>query len=108
MLDPGRHRLEAGRFGARHDLLRRRRGREIDIGDGAAEERVAHRPADDARLLAAAVEDLEEPPERRPAQELGERRLLVRGHRNCPGTTRPFSRCVGSNAPWYRSAVSPV
>ena len=106
--DPGRHRLEARRLGPRGDGVWRRRRREVDVGDRAPEKGVAHRAADDARLLAVAVERRDEALQRRARQELGEQRAIGGVHRNCPGTTRPFSRWGGTNPPSCRSAVSPV
>ena len=65
VLDAGRHRLEAGGLDAAHHLLRhapwwRRRSSPT----GIAEQRVAHRAADHARLLAVAVEHVEQPRQR--------------------------------------------
>ena len=59
MVDAGRHALDAGRFGAADHLGGQRRGRDIDIGYGALQQRVADRTADHARFLAVAVEQLE-------------------------------------------------
>ena len=50
MLDPGRHRLQPGPLGERHHAVRQRGRGEVDLGDGKAEQGVAHRAADGACL----------------------------------------------------------
>ena len=64
MLDAGRHRLEAGGLHAPHHFLRHRGGGEVDLMNGDADQRIAHRAADHARLLAVAVEHGDEPRQR--------------------------------------------
>ena len=51
MLDAGRHRLEAGGFGAADRFRRQGRRGNVDVGDLLADQRVAHRPAGHTRLL---------------------------------------------------------
>ena len=50
MVQPRRHGAHAGRLQRLGHLLRRARRCQIDIGDRAARERIAHRAADHARL----------------------------------------------------------
>ena len=64
---------EAGRGGAADHLVGQRRGGEIDLADRLADQRVAHRAADHARLLAVAIERVQEPRQRRLAQPGGVR-----------------------------------
>ena len=69
---------------------------DIDIAMRDAEQRVAHRAADDARLLMIAVEKrkqlrklaLFEPGRTNP--------LIDAGHFTIPGTSLPFSICAGT------------
>ena len=58
VLDAGRHRLEARRGCAPDHLLRDRGGGDVEFADRLAEQRIPHRAADHARLLAVAVEHL--------------------------------------------------
>ena len=53
--------LQPAAVDAAHHLCRQRRGRHVDLGDRQPQERVAHRAADDARFLAVAIEQREEP-----------------------------------------------
>ncbi len=71
VLDAGRHRLEARRGGAAHHLFGHGRGGDVEFADRLAEQRVAHRAADHARLLAVAVEHREQPRQRALAQPRG-------------------------------------
>ena len=57
----------------RRHLVRQRRGRDIDLPDRLADQRVAHRAADHARLLAVAVERVQELRQQRLAQPGGVR-----------------------------------
>ena len=59
MRDAGQRDLEAGRAGAANHLVGRGGRRQIEIIGRLAEREIAHRAADQARLLAFAVEDLE-------------------------------------------------
>ena len=59
VIDPGRHGLQARLLGKRHHLIGPRGGREIDLGDGEPEQRIAHRAADSARLDAVDAECVE-------------------------------------------------
>ena len=58
VLDAGRHRLEVGRVSATH-RFGQRGGCDVDVAMGQAHQRIAGRAADDARLLAVAVEQRE-------------------------------------------------
>ena len=99
VLDAGRHRLEAGGVHAPHHLLRHRGGGDVDLMDGLADQRVAHRAADHARLLAVAVEHAEQA-RQRAGGEPG--RMIERAvgtplrHLVCPGTNLPSSICAGT------------
>ena len=73
VLDAGRHRLEARGLGAPDHLVRHGGGGDVDLADRLAEQRVAHRAADHARLLAVAVEHVEQPRQRALAQPRGAR-----------------------------------
>src|SRR5262245_42685699 len=64
VLDAGRHRLESGGGDALHDFFRNGGGGDIHFRDRYAEQRIAHRPADDARLLAVAVQHGKQPRQR--------------------------------------------
>ena len=102
MLDAGRHRLEAGGLHAAHDLLRHRGGGDVDLVRRQAEQRVAHRAADHARLLAVAVEHGEQPRQRAGGKprlvELAIGAAFVPRHYLfvLPGTNLPFSICAGT------------
>ena len=52
MLDAGRHRLEAGRFGPPRRFPGQRRRRDVDVRHGLAEQTIAHCAAGHPRLLA--------------------------------------------------------
>ena len=54
VLDAGRDGADAGALEAPHDRLRRVGGREVDVLHVAAEQRIAHAAADEARLAAVA------------------------------------------------------
>ncbi len=99
MLDSRWHRLEAGRGEAAHHLLRHRRGRNVYFADGEAEQSIAHRPADSARLFAVAVEHAEQPRQRallKPGGAFQALRDCTGGHLVVPGTNFPFSICAGT------------
>ena len=68
VLDAGRHRLEARGADAADHLVGHGGGGEIDVADRLAEQRVAHRAADHARLLAVAIEHRKQPRQRALAQ----------------------------------------
>ena len=57
VLDPGRNAAQAGSLGAPHCLVRQRGRGEIDFTHLDAQDRIADRAADDASLLAIAVEN---------------------------------------------------
>ncbi len=84
--------LKPAAVGAAHHLLRQRRGGDVDVAMRQAEQRVAHRAADHARLLAVAVEHGEQ----------GARAAVRRSHGGVelhfvvPGTSLPFSICAGT------------
>ena len=96
MVYPGRHRLEAGRGSAAHHLGRQRRGRDVDVAMRDAEQRVAHRAADDARLLMVAVEQRKKLRKRPLAQPRRADPLVDAGHFTIPGMSLPFSICAGT------------
>ena len=95
VLDSRRHRLEAGRPGARDDGLGPKRGGEIDVAGGAPEQRVAHAAADEAGFLAGCVQSPETGLHARagqqPGRAIGVEAGRERAHRKWPGTKRPFS-----------------
>ncbi len=91
VLDPGRHRLEARGRRAAHHLLRHGGGGDVDVAMRQAEQRVAHRAADHARLLAVAVEHGEQA---RSGGSLQPGRVEL--HFVVPGTSLPSSMCAGT------------
>ena len=91
VLDPGRHRLEAGGLDAADHLVGHRRGGDVDVAVRLAQQRVAHRAADDARLLAVAAEHGEELRERLLTQPSSIQPARRFGHLVCPGTNTPSS-----------------
>ena len=99
VLDAGRHRLVAGGLDAAHDLLRHRGGRDVDLADLLPEQRVAHRAADHARLLAVAVEQRQQLAKRPVVEPWGViERAAVRHFvfRRLPGTNLPSCTCAGT------------
>ncbi len=94
VVEAGRHRLEAGRFGAARDFLRQRRRRHVDVAMRQTEQRVAHRAADHARFLAVASEHGQQVAERLFGEpgKVGRRADV---HLVVPGTSLPFSMCAG-------------
>ncbi|MEJ0041188.1 MAG: hypothetical protein WDM81_02670 [Rhizomicrobium sp.] len=56
VLDPGRHRAEAGFLQPRRHIVGQERRRDVDIGDRLSEQRVAHRAADEPALPAERIE----------------------------------------------------
>ena len=57
VVDAGRHRVQAGGRGQRHHRLGAGVGGEVDVGDRAAEQRVAHAAADEERAVAGPGQD---------------------------------------------------
>src|SRR5262245_33089850 len=96
VLDTGRHRLEAGRLDQADHLLRQRGRGHVDLADRLAEQRIAHRAADDARLLAGAVERGEQVAQRRLLEPWGIDATADLGHLVSPGTNRPSSVWAGT------------
>ena len=98
VLDAGRHRLEAGRRGAPDHLVGHGRGGDVELVDRLAEQRVAHRAADHARLFAVAVEHVEQPRQRPVPQPRGvlERDGRLAHRTSGPGTNLPSSTWAGS------------
>ena len=94
VLHAGRHRPETGGGGAAHHLLRDRRGREVDVAHRFAQERIAHRAADNLRLFSVAVEHVDEARQRALAQP-GRVKPAGQGHLLPPGTSLPSSMCAG-------------
>ncbi len=76
MVEAGGDRLPALAAGARHHRLGRQRDRDIDVGNAPAHQRIAHRAADEARLLAVAPERRQRAAHTRPVEQAGERRGL--------------------------------
>jgi hypothetical protein len=95
VVDAGRDRLEGGGGGAPHHLGRQGRGGDIEVARRHAQQRVAHRPADHARLLAVAIEHADEPRERALAEPVAVEASRAR-HCECPGTSLPSSTCAGT------------
>ena len=100
--DAGRHGGEARRLRRRHHLVRPRRGGDVDIGDGPAQQGVAHDAADRARRKAPGGQRGEHrlglgPGEPAGVVEAGRGR---RGHDarryfRVPGSMRPSFMCGG-------------
>ena len=86
VLDAGRHRLEARGADAADHLVGNGGGGDVDFADRLAEQRIAHRAADHARLLAVAIEHREQPRQRALAQP---GRVLEQQRRVAHRTTRP-------------------
>ena len=63
--------LDIGRFESPRHLLRQQRGCEVDVGDGQAEERIAHRAADDLHRAAIGRQRGDDAPQSGPPQPLG-------------------------------------
>ncbi len=97
VVDAGRHRLDPGGNSAPHHLLGERSGRDVDVAQRHADERIARGAADHPRLLAAAVEEIEHAPHRRSAEPsiVGKPHGDRCRHRSVPGTRRPFSMWAG-------------
>ena len=106
MLDPGRHRLEAGELGTARHLVRNSGRGEIDLRDRQAHQRVAHGAADDARLFSVAIQRVEHFRDvtvaeqrleggARPCADAVRRHGFAAGASKPPGTRRPFSICAG-------------
>ena len=97
-----RHRLEAGGRHTLYDFIRHRSGCNVDFRDRHVEQRVSHCPADDARLLAVAIEHRQQArqaasgkPGRAAQRSIGP--SSRRWHYFVvPGTNLPFSRCAGT------------
>ncbi len=96
MLDAGRHRLEARRFDAAHDLLRHRRRRHVDLADRQFHQRIAHRAADDAGFLAVAIEQREEARDLAVLEPGRVAEMRAVRHRVVPGTNLPPSTWAGT------------
>ncbi len=74
VLDPGRREGDPRRLGAGDDDVGRRGGGEIEIAGRLAQQQVAHRAADQARLLAVAVQQRQRAGERRRRRARRDRR----------------------------------
>ena len=96
MIDSGRDRFPAGRLDAAYDLFRYRRRRNVDFADREAQQRVAHRAADDARFFAVATERGEKARDLAMTEPRRIAELRVVRHRVAPGTNLPFSICAGT------------
>ena len=96
VVDAGRHALDAGRPGAADDLVRQRRGRDVDVAGRDIEQRVADGAADHAGFLAIAIEQREHA-RGRTRPEPGRIRQHARlAHFSTPGISLPFSICAGT------------
>jgi len=99
VLDAGGHRLEAGRLRAPHHFVRQRRGGEVDFASRLADQNVAHGAADDAGLLAVAIEHVHQLAERAACEprRVGDAdRLAPSRHFDSPGTNFPSSTWAGT------------
>jgi hypothetical protein len=56
VVDAGGHAFDAGRLGAADDLVRQRRGRDVDVAGRDLQQRIADGAADHAGFLAMAIE----------------------------------------------------
>ena len=82
---------------AAHHLVGQRGGGDVDVAERLAEQRVAHRAADDARLLAVAVEHREQRARAAPLAASGiDARRGASCHCVSPGTSSPFSMWAGT------------
>ena len=84
---------------ARHHHLGRRGRGEIEIAGRLAQQQVAHRAADQPRLLAVAVEQRQRAASGGRLQRRRDRRAgrrAAQAHSNRPGTMTPFSRWAGT------------
>ena len=109
MVDAGRNRLEARGRGAAHHLVRQGGGGDVDVADRLAQQRIAHGAADHARLLAVAVEHVEQPGQRtfaQPGRPLGtDLDAARRTHAKLrPTSSGPARICRPRYAPGYRSS----
>ena len=96
VLHAGGHRLKACRRGAADHLARRRGGGDISITVRLAEKRIAHCAADNASLLAFAVEGGEDVAQWRLSQPSGIHPAACLCHFVPPGTKRPSSIWAGT------------
>ncbi|TPV98057.1 MAG: hypothetical protein USCAAHI_02475 [Beijerinckiaceae bacterium] len=101
MLKAGRNGANARRFRPRHDRLRQKRGRQIDLAGCPAEERIAQGAADNAGFLACMIQRGQNGAQGLIAEQgrkrIGRRDAPVfrRAHCKRPGTSRPFSIWAG-------------
>ncbi len=95
VLDAGGHRLEAGGLDPADHFVRMRGGGDVDVAERLAEQRIAHRAADHARLLAGAVERAEKIAKRRRSQPCGIEAAQDLRHLVSPGTNWPSSIWAG-------------
>jgi hypothetical protein len=97
--DAGGREGDPRRLRPRHHDLGRGGGGEVEIAGRLTEQKVAHRPADEPRLLAVGVEQRQGAGERWRLQrgEIGEPAVFERErHSKRPGTMTPFSRWAGT------------
>ena len=86
-----------------HDLFRHGGRGDVNLRDRHAEQCVSHRAADDARLLAIAIEHIEKARQLRHLSSQAAspslrsvRPVLRRHYFVVPGTNLPFSMCAGT------------
>jgi hypothetical protein len=96
VLDAGGHRLEARRLDPADHFGREHGGGDVDVAVRLADERIAHRAADDAGLLAIAVERGEKVAQRRLSQPRGIESAPRLRHFVSPGTNWPSSIWAGT------------
>src|ERR687891_112783 len=61
MLDPGGDCLDAGRLEPPNDFRRLMGGRQVEVAGMLAEQKIAHRPADEAGMASLRVERFQQP-----------------------------------------------
>ena len=93
VIDARRQRAQSGLFGAADHFIRRGGGGDVDIAHRNAEQRIAHRSANNARLFAVRVEQGEDALKAGRFENGGGQRghLLISA-----GTSLPFSMCAGA------------
>src|SRR5262249_48112940 len=96
VLDAGGHGLETCRLNPADHFEREHGGSDVDVAVRLADERVAHRAADDAGLLAVAVKRGEKVAQRRLWQPCGIEAAPPLRHLVSPGTNWPSSIWAGT------------
>ena len=96
VVEPGRHGLEACSLDPADHFGRERGSGDIDVAVRLADERVAHRAADDAGFLAVVLERGENAAQRRLSQPFGIEAAPSLRHFVSPGTNCPSSIWAGT------------